>query len=422
MYNYSIMPKRLILCVDLKSFYASCSALSLGLDPLKHKLAVVGNTEREGSIVLAATPSLKALGIKQGSRLYEVPRRKDIHIVNPSMAHYIKVSNHISSILLRYVPIEDFHAYSIDEALIDVTHSLHLFAKSPAELASKIIENIRRETGISSCVGIGPNLLLAKVSLDNEAKRISSGIAYWNYDDVPTKLWPMTPLSKMWGIGPQLERKLNMMGIFSVGGLAQHPVRMLEKRFGVMGRELWKHAHGIDFSRISEQYQPQSVSIGKGQTLLRDYTNLKEIEVLILEQLEEVCFRLRNANKCCRTIQLKIGYSRQVDGGFNKAFTLESPTNLTMDLYKICVRLLAENYTGNPVRTIHVTVTNLVDEDNVQLSLFRDEEQIQREIILSKTMDTIRKKYGKNSLLRASSYLPDATGRKRNNFIGGHMG
>uniref|UniRef100_UPI00313E0716 Y-family DNA polymerase n=1 Tax=Bacillus sp. OTU530 TaxID=3043862 RepID=UPI00313E0716 len=148
MYNYSIMPKRLILCVDLKSFYASCSALSLGLDPLKHKLAVVGNTEREGSIVLAATPPLKALGIKQGSRLYEVPRRKDIHIVNPSIAHYIKVSNHISSILLRYVPIEDFHAYSIDEALIDVTHSLHLFAKSPAELATKIIENIKRETGI----------------------------------------------------------------------------------------------------------------------------------------------------------------------------------------------------------------------------------------------------------------------------------
>lgn len=108
-----------------------------GLDPLKTRLAVVGDINRSGSVVLAATPLLKKEGIKTGSRLFDIPKRKDIHVVNPSMERYIKASNYISSLVLQYVAPEDFHAYSIDELFIDATASLHLFAQTPEELTIK---------------------------------------------------------------------------------------------------------------------------------------------------------------------------------------------------------------------------------------------------------------------------------------------
>lgn len=111
-YDYSILPNRIILCVDLRSFYASVSCIKLGFDPLHTKLAVVGDVNRNGSIVLAATPPLKAMGIKKMARLYEIPRQKDILIVNPIMGTYIKCSNYITKLALQYVPIEDFHQFS----------------------------------------------------------------------------------------------------------------------------------------------------------------------------------------------------------------------------------------------------------------------------------------------------------------------
>ncbi|HGA0707283.1 TPA: DNA repair protein, partial [Bacillus pacificus] len=107
-YDYSILPNRIILCVDLRSFYASVSCIKMGLDPLHTKLAVVGDVNRNGSIVLAATPPLKAMGVKKLARLYEIPQEKDILIVNLIMGTYIKCSNYITKLALQYVPIEDF--------------------------------------------------------------------------------------------------------------------------------------------------------------------------------------------------------------------------------------------------------------------------------------------------------------------------
>ena len=117
MYDYNLLEDRDILCVDQKSFYASVSCIEKGLDPLTTKLAVVADTKRQGSVVLAATPKLKELGIKTGSRLFEIPQRNDIYIINPSMRRYLEVSLEISKIALKYVPEEDLHQYSIDEFL-----------------------------------------------------------------------------------------------------------------------------------------------------------------------------------------------------------------------------------------------------------------------------------------------------------------
>lgn len=200
MYDYNLCTNREVMCVDLKSFFASVSCLLKGLDPMDTKLAVVGNTKRQGSVVLAATPPLKALGIKTGSRLYEIPNRSDIYITNPKMKTYMKISNKISKIALRYVSPEDFHQYSIDEFMIDVTESYSLFASNSYELAQIIQEDIYNETGIKSTIGIGSNVLLAKVSMDIEAKHTSNGIAEWRYEDIAHTLWKIDCLTDLWGL------------------------------------------------------------------------------------------------------------------------------------------------------------------------------------------------------------------------------
>lgn len=399
MYDYSILPNRIILCVDLRSFYASVSCIKMGLDPMHTKLAVVGDVNRNGSIVLAATPPLKALGVKKMARLYEIPRRKDILVVNPIMGTYIKCSNYITKLALQYVPIEDFHQYSIDEFLLDITDSIHLFASDPYEFALKFKREIYEHTRIECTIGIGPNPLMSKVALDIEAKKNKEGIAHWKYEDVPTKLWSIRPLHKFWGISYKTEEKLNRKGIHTIGDLAHYPLTYLKQSFGKIGEELHLHSNGIDFSRISEKYVPATTSVGKSQILMRDYT-IEEFPIVLLEHIEEVCYRLRRQNKLAQTVHFSVGYSKSYNGGIRKTHTLSRPTNLTMDIYKICTYFLHQQYTGEPIRSINISLTNLLQEGEEQISLFDNVTQREQEVKLTKVMDEIRTRFGKNSILR----------------------
>ncbi|AJQ62546.1 DNA polymerase IV (plasmid) [Bacillus thuringiensis serovar morrisoni str. 4AA1] len=419
MYDYSILPNRIILCVDLRSFYASVSCIKMGLDPMHTKLAVVGDVNRNGSIVLAATPPLKALGVKKMARLYEIPRRKDILVVNPIMGTYIKCSNYITKLALQYVPIEDFHQYSIDEFFMDITDSIHLFANDPYEFALKFKSEIYAKTRIECTIGIGPNPLMSKVALDIEAKKNQNGIAYWKYEDVPTKLWSIRPLNTFWGISYKTEEKLNRKGIHSIGDLANYPLKYLKQSFGKIGEELHLHSYGIDFNRISEKYVPATTSVGKSQILMRDYT-IEEFPIILLEHIEEVCYRLRRQNKLAQTVHFSVGYSKIYNGGIRKTHTLSRPTNLTMDIYKICTYFLHQQYTGEPIRSISISLTNLIQEGEEQISLFDNITQREQEVKLTKVMDEIRTRFGKNSILRGISYTHSATARYRNTLIGGH--
>ncbi|HDX9530009.1 DNA repair protein [Bacillus thuringiensis serovar andalousiensis] len=419
MYDYSILPNRIILCVDLRSFYASVSCIKMGLDPMYTKLAVVGDVNRNGSIVLAANPPLKALGVKKMARLYEIPRRKDILVVNPIMGTYIKCSNYITKLALQYVPIEDFHQYSIDEFFMDITDSIHLFANDPYEFALKFKSEIYAKTRIECTIGIGPNPLMSKVAIDIEAKKNQNGIAYWKYEDVPTKLWSIRPLNTFWGISYKTEEKLNRKGIHSIGDLANYPLKYLKQSFGKIGEELHLHSYGIDFSRISEKYVPATTSVGKSQILMRDYT-IEEFPIILLEHIEEVCYRLRRQNKLAQTVHFSVGYSKSYIGGIRKTHTLGRPTNLTMDIYHICTYFLHQQYTGEPIRNINISLTNLIHEGEEQISLFDNITQREQEVKLTKVMDEIRTRFGKNSILRGISYTHSATARYRNTLIGGH--
>ncbi|MCF6408334.1 DNA polymerase thumb domain-containing protein [Pseudalkalibacillus salsuginis] len=415
--DYSTFEKRTILCIDMKSFFASCSAVEMGLDPLTCHLVVVGDTGRQGSVVLAASPMMKKeFGIRTGSRLFEVPDDPRIHVVNAQMRLYLRRSTDLTRLFNRYVPKDSIHTYSVDESFLQMDGTERLWGDG-WEVAGRIQEEIWEKYGLPCAIGIGPNMLLSKICLDLEAKK--AGIAEWTYDDVERKLWKVSPLSNMWGIGPRLQRTLNRMGIMSVGQLAHYPLKMLEKKFGVMGNQLYYHAWGIDLSEIGAPIMQGQISYGKGQILLRDYKDRKEVQHVILEMCEEVGRRARTARKAGRTISLGVGYSKdEAGGGFHRSRTIAEPTNITMDIYRVCLELFDEFYTGETVRKLSITLSNVCPDDEMQLSLFELDRPKKR--VLGYTMDQIREKYGGDSLLRAVSYTPAGTARHRSRLVGGH--
>ncbi|KET43785.1 excinuclease ABC subunit A, partial [Listeria monocytogenes] len=203
-----------------------------------------------GGLVLAASPQMKKVfRIKTGSRKFEVPEDDPrIIIAPPRMQLYLKVNELIQKIFLRYVSREDFHVYSIDEAFLDVTHSKKLFGSAEV-IAKKIQADILKELKLYVTVGIGDNPLLAKLALDNEAKHQKSGIAEWRYKDVPETVWKIRPITDFWGIGKRTAFQLERMGIYSIHGLSQMLPSYLKRRLGVIGEQLYYHAHGIDYSR-----------------------------------------------------------------------------------------------------------------------------------------------------------------------------
>jgi DNA polymerase V len=417
MVDYSTLPHNHILCVDMKSFYASCSAVMHGLDPLTCYLAVAGNKERNGSVVLAASPLLKKeFGIKTGSRLFEIPDDPRIQVVEPKMATYLRISTEITRVFNRYVPKEAIHTYSVDESFIKVDGALHLWGDA-FTIAAKIKDDIEREFQLPCAVGIGPNMLLSKLCLDLEAKK--HGIAEWKYEDVQNKLWKVSPLREMWGIGRRVEKTLNGMGIFTVGQLARYDLEALEKKFGIMGNQLYHHAWGVDLSDLGAPLIEGQISFGKSQILLRDYKEEEEIKHVILEICEEVARRARSRRKAGRTISLSIGYSQdELGGGFHRSRTIKQPTNVTMDLYRVCLELFHEHYTGKTVRQIAISIGNIVDDHEFQLDLFDMGAVKRRE--LGYVVDAVRRRFGSGSLLRAVSYTTAGTAKHRATLVGGH--
>ena len=417
MIDYSTLPHHYVMCVDMKSFFASCSAVMIGLDPLECYLAVVSDKERSGSIVLASSPKMKKeFGIKTGSRLFEIPDDPRIITVQPKMATYLRISTEISRLFNRYVPKNAIHTYSVDESFLKVDGTMRLWGDI-IEIAEKIKDEMDREFQLPCAIGIGPNMLLSKLCLDLEAKK--KGIAQWTYEDVPDKLWPLSPLREMWGIGKPLEKKLNGMGIFSVGQLARYDLAALEKKFGVMGNQLYHHAWGVDLSDIGAPIIEGQISFGKGQVLLRDYKKPEEIKHVILEMSEEVARRTRASGMAGRTVSLGIYYSKdEFGGGFHRSLTREIPTNITMDIYEMCLTLFEQFYTGKTVRKISITLSNVVPDREMQISLFDQDGWRRRE--LGFVMDRMRKKFGSNALLRAVSYTEAGTAKHRSTLVGGH--
>jgi len=412
--------KRNILCIDLKSFFASCECIERNLDPFQVPLVVANPNQGNGAITLAITPYLKSKGIKSRTRLYEIPENVKYMIVKPRMGLYLEKSSEVVNVYLDFIAKEDLHIYSIDECFLDVTDYLKLYKKSDYELAEEILNTITKKTGLTATCGIGPNMLLAKVAMDIEAKKYKNGIAKWTYEDIPEKLWSITPLSKMWGIGPRMEKKLNSLGINSIGELAHFNRNILKDKFGVMGTELWNHANGIDLSRIKDwKTLPKDKSYSHSQVLFKDYdeTNIK---LIISEMIDVITARLRKNNKQTKVIGFGIGYSKDIGGGFYHSIKLDTPTDSSKDILNQCLIIFERYYDSSPIRKVSISAGGLCQKVGVQLNIFETYDEVKASDELNAAVDEIKNKFGKNSLIKASSLLPDSTAIERNKKIGGH--
>lgn len=413
--------QRNILCIDLKSFFASCECIERGLDPFKVPIVVANPNQGDGAITLAVTPYLKNLGVKSRGRLFEIPKNIHYKIIKPRMSLYIAKSKEVVSIYLDFVSEEDLHIYSVDECFLDVTNYLKLYNKTDYELAQDILKRVYEKTGLTATCGIGPNLLLAKVTMDIEAKHNSDNIAKWGYEDVETKLWQIKPLSKMWGIGSRMERNLNKMNIYSIGDLAKSDKGLLKDKFGVIGSELWEHANGIDLSVISDfKVLAKSESFSHSQVLFKNY-NADNIKIIISEMVDVISARLRNSQKLAKTIGLGIGYSKEESGGFYHTIKLDNPTDSSYEILNYSLLIFDKFYENYPIRKVTVCCSSLVKKENKQLNLFElDNISEDNNYKINTAVDKIKEKYGKNSVLKVSNLLDDSTAIERNKKIGGH--
>ena len=412
------MKKRVIAVIDLKAFYSYVECLDRGLDPWKEPLVVADKERGTNTIVLSVSPFLKKQGVPSRCRIKELPKKYKYIYAVPRMERYLEKSAEVIDVLYHFVAEEDVHVYSIDEAFVDLTSYLKYYNKTPLQMATTIINQIKEETGLQATAGIGDNFFLAKIALDIYAKKERNGIAKVSTADIKEKLWPITPLNKVWSIGPRMEARLNKIGLFTVKDIALSNLDYLRDKFGVIGEQLWRHANGIDEADIHEKYEPKEHSLSLSQVLFRDY-NKDEAITIVREMVDTLASRMRSDNKMTKVVAIYVGYSKNL-GGFARRSTLLAPTDDSEIILKAILEIYHMYIGDSPIRTIGINFGGLLESTYQQLNMFEDDkEQIKRRN-LQKTMDTLQTKFGKNSVLRASSLLEESTIRERNNFIGGH--
>ena len=475
---------RQYIAIDLKSFYASVECVERGLNPLTTNLVVADESRTEKTICLAVSPSLKSYGISGRARLFEVVQRvKEINrqrlafapgrefngssyenlkvkadprlaldyiAAKPRMAHYMEYSTRIYDIYLKYVAPEDMHVYSVDEVFIDATTYLNTYQMTARQLAETMIRDVYETTGITATAGIGTNLYLAKIAMDIEAKHMQPderGARIAELDEMSYRrlLWNHEPLTDFWRVGRGYAKKLEAIGIYTMGDLARfsiHGEDRLYEIFGVDAEILIDHAWGYEPCGMEQikSYKPSTNSISEGQVLSTPYPYDKA-KLIVREMAEILMFRLTEKKLVAESITLEIGYDREnVDKGGYRGLTqtdrygrvipkaahgtvrFDAPTNLGSTLINESAKLF-ERITDPALTVRRITINaNKVtpDEGIYQVDFFTDTKKLEKEKKLQQAMLGIKNKYGKNAVLKASSYEEGATMRQRNAQIGGH--
>lgn len=458
--DYTREPQSDIAFVDMKSFYASVECVARGLNPLTTSLCVMSRSDNADGLILAASPTFKKIfGQHNIGRSYDLPfhlktRRFNYYrakqkglkptpkeiafienwakrtlIVPPRMDSYIKINSQIQKIFQQYASPQDILPYSIDEELIDLTSSLDYFIpdktlskkKKLDLLSAKIQHDIWQKTGIFSTVGMSnANPLLAKLALDNEAKKTKTMRANWSYQDVESKVWNIPQLTDFWGIGHRIAKRLEKLGITSIRELANANPDQLKKEFGLIGVQLWFHANGVDESNVHTPYRVKAKGLGNSQILSKDYTKQRDIELVLSEMAEQVAIRLRRAHKKTTTVAIDVSYSKtEMKKGIHTHTKIE-PTNNTQVLQRIVIRIFRQKYTSGAVRQIGIRYTGLVDERYALISLFDDVASLEKEEKLQSTIDTIRDQFGFLALQKGTVLLENSRNIARSKLIGGH--
>ena len=475
------MKSKIYLAIDLKSFYASCECVSRGLDPLTTNLVVADASRTEKTICLAVSPSLKQYGIGGRCRLFEVnqkvrqvnaKRKKgflrfdgkssddeilkknprfevDFLIAPPRMKYYLDISTQIYNIYLKYVSSQDIHVYSIDEVFIDATDYMKLYNMTARQLTAKVIEDVYYTTGITATAGIAPNLYLCKIAMDIVAKHIQADskgvrIAELSVNDYRKMLWSHTPLTDFWRVGPGISRQLEKHGIKTMGDIARMSLEdedWLYKQFGVDAEILIDHAWGYEPCTIADikKYKPKASSLCSGQVLKEPYT-FEDARIVVGEMADELALDLVDKGFVTDSIALNVTYDRvnvdkgtykgeihvdrygrEVPQGLNKSVSLTTCTSSSKQLREAFLDIY-DKYTDRKlyIRKLNLTVANLTNEGFQQFDMFTDQTQLEREKKMQHAMLDIKKKYGKNAVMKANNLQSKATAIERNGQIGGH--
>ncbi len=395
----------------------------------------------------------------------------------PRMSLYMEYSTRIYDIYLKYIAPEDIHVYSIDEVLIDITGYLSSARPSACKLVGMMIQDVLKATGITAAAGIGTNLYLAKVAMDIVAKHIPAdehGVRIAELDEMSYRrlLWTHRPLTDFWRIGRGYEKKLEEHGLYTMGDIARcslgkpgefHSEELLYRLFGINAELLIDHAWGIEPCTMADikSYQPESSSISGGQVLPCPYS-FDKARLVVKEMADQLALDLVDKGLVTDQLVLTAGYDRTclIDPAMQQSYqgpvttdrygrkipvhahgTINLPRQTSSARQLIASALeLFDRITDKSLRIkrLSVTATRIAPEASAkkpeafeQLDLFTDYEQLERqrlqeEALLQKerqlqtAMLSVKKKFGKNAIIKGMSLEEGATARERNQQIGGH--
>lgn len=408
------------ICIDLKTFFASVECVERGLDPFKTDLIVADIARSKGAICLAISPKMKERGIKNRCRVYEIPRDVKPIVAKPRMKKYIEYAAKIYGIYLDYFSKEDIFVYSIDEVFIDATTYLKAYKKNEVCLAKDIIEDIYRRTGICATAGIGTNMYLAKIALDILSKHNKSHIGYLNEKLYKEKLWEHKPISDFWQVGKGIESRLYKHHLKTMKDVASCNPNILYKEFGINAEILIDHSLGKESCTLKEikEYKPKSSSISHSQILFRNY-NYKEARVVLIEMVDALVLELVSKDLYTSNISIFIGFSKEENGGIKFSFNCDQTNS-----YKKILKNILDEYDYRimedcKIRRIGLSFNSLDNKKYEQLNLFEKMDS-NEETVLEKTINNIKNRFGKNSILRCISLDSNGTMKQRNKYIGGH--
>ena len=395
------------------------------MDPFTTPLVVADASRGLGAITLAISPALKALGVKNRCRLFEIPSTIEYIAIKPRMRRYMDVSASIYGVLLEYVAPEDIHVYSIDEYFIDVTPYSRLYKKSYYDLALLFKDKVLDRTHIHATVGLGSNLFLAKVALDVLAKHAPQGIGVLNEELFKEKIWYHQPITDIWQIGKGIARRLHKYGVVDLHGITTVPEDRWYKEFSVNAELLIDHAWGRETCTMKEihAYRPAKHSLSRGQILLRNYS-YEGCFVPLREMVESLLLELIAEEALTKHISLGVRYTdRAVKGtGGSRCLSkytcsLEVLSQAVLELYKETVHRHQE------IRQLSVGFDDLVNRAAIpwEEDLFSDNpKEEEKGYQVERAVLEIKERFGGNSILRASSLQEEGTMQFRNTLVGGH--
>lgn len=395
------MAERVIFHVDANSAFLSWSAayrvkvLGEETDLREVPSAVAGDKASRHSIILAKSIPAKKYGIQTGEPLFQALERcPELVVIPPDYELYVQASRHFVDMLRQFSPAVE--QYSIDEAWVDMTGTQRLWG--PPRLAAELMRRrINEELGFTVNIGISSNKLLAKMAGDFEKP---NKVHTLFPEEMAAKFFPL-PVRDLFLVGAKTERKLQMLGIYTIGDLAAADVRVLKKRLGKQGELLWHFANGRNADAVTPE-PAENKGYGNATTTSHDVVTSEEAYQVLLSLCETVGARLRKDGKCgrCVSIHLRTNEFRH----FSHQCVLHGATNITSEIFEASCHLFDEAWDGiTPMRQLGVQVTRLTGEPYQQFDFFSglSPQQFERKLRLDETVDALRDKYGEDIIRRA---------------------